>query len=183
MKRTYIYFLIPLVGMAVFGAYYWNFTQNYDEREAAKAAEEQRIRDVERENEASLRQKAVDDAFAQQQKRKIEREAKAALERKQEDDKEAAEVARDHAKSEVRRLEEKVRSLTRDIQEAQDDLDKFNLEKAALQAEQTAIAGGVAASEANTKRLTEVLERISAADAAVEAAAEAAAKAAAEKKE
>ncbi len=182
MKRTYVYFIIPLLGMAVFGAYYWNFTQNYDEREAQKVAEEQKIRDAERASEAQLRQKAVDDAFAQQIKRKAEREAKAKLEQKQEDDKEAAEAASNHAKSEVRRLEEKTRSLEREIQEAQDDLDKFNLEKAALQAEQTAIAGGVAQSESNAKRLTGVLGRIAAADAAAEAAAQAAAKAAADKK-
>jgi dTMP kinase len=183
MKRTYLYFLIPLAGMIVFSVYYWNFTATFDAREALKAAQEQQVRDAQREDEARMRQKAVDDAFSQQQKRKAEREAKAALERKQEDDKEAAEAARDHAKSEVRRLDDKVKGLQRDIQEAQDDLDKFNLEKAALQAEQVAIADGVTQSEANTKRLTGVLEKIAEADAAAEAAAEAAAKAAAEKKE
>jgi hypothetical protein len=178
MKKTYLYFLIPLVAMIAFSAYYWNFTASYDEREAAKAAEVQRVQQSQRDEEAVQRQKAVDDAFAAQQRRKLEREAKAAHEQKEEDDRTSANEAALKAHREVTRLREKTETLEREVQQTQDDLTKFNLEKEVLVTQQSGLADAVKLAEANTKKLSDVLDKISAADAAAEAAAKAAAAAA-----
>lgn len=178
MKKNYAYFLVPLAGMIVFSAYYWNFTTHYDQVEAQKAAEARRIHQSELDTEAHERQKAVDDAYAAQQKRKLEREAKAAREQKEEDDKTNATEASNKAHREVTRLREKVESLTREVQETQTDLDKFNTDKGLLEIQRKSITDAVQLAEADTKKLSDVLGRIAAADAAAEAAAKAAAAAA-----
>jgi hypothetical protein len=175
MKKNYAYFLVPLAGMIVFSAYYWNFTTTYDEREAAKAAEVRKEQQAQREEEARERQKAVDDAYAAQQRRKLEREAKAAREQKEEDDKTNATEASNKAHREVTRLREKVESLTREVQETQSDLNKFNTDKELLEIQRKSINDAVQLAEADTKKLSDVLGRIAAADAAAEAAAKAAA--------
>jgi hypothetical protein len=167
-----------LAGMIAFTAYYWNFTATYDQREAEKAAAIQAAQQAQREDEARMRQKAVDDAYAAGERRKLEREAKAAKQRKEEDDKETASAERDKARHEVVRLRDKATSLEREVQETEDDLAKFNLDKSELQVEQASIEASVKLAEANTKKLADVLDKIAAADAANEAAAKAAAAAA-----
>ena len=62
MKKSYIYFLVPLIGLIAFGALYWNFSQGYE----AELAERERIVRVQKEEklkaEAKNREKAIKDA-------------------------------------------------------------------------------------------------------------------------
>jgi len=181
MKKTYLYFLVPLVAMIVFSVYYWNFTANYDQIQAAKEAEVQKSQQAQREEEARQRQKAVDDAYAQGLKRKADREAKLAREQKEEDDKTNATEANQKIHREVGRLRDKVESLTRLVKENQDDLDKFTSDKEQLETQRASIVALVPVAEANTKSLSEVIGKIAAADDAAAKAAAAAAAAAAKK--
>ena len=61
MKKSYIYFLVPLIGLIAFGALYWNFSEGYE----AELAERERIIRVEKEEklkaEAKNREKAIKD--------------------------------------------------------------------------------------------------------------------------
>src|ERR1039458_9086797 len=69
MKRTKVYFLVPIVALVLFYAYYWNFMSDYDAKQAAAAAIVKAKR-IERLNvEAQMREKAIQEAIEEQKKR------------------------------------------------------------------------------------------------------------------
>ena len=54
MKKSYVYFLAPLVGVAVFSAVYWQYASGYEEKLAAaeKARQEAKAEKIRQENVA-----------------------------------------------------------------------------------------------------------------------------------
>lgn len=181
MKKSYIYFLIPFVGLIVFGAAYWNFSQSYDKKleEADRAARAKKV--AEQEAIAKERLQAAQIAIADQAKRTAERKAKAAKDAKDRDDRELLIQAKNKALIEQDKLETQVRRITKDIDETKRAIAKNEEEKKSARDEENFLRDYVQKAESNQKSLTDVLDKIAAADDAAAKAAAAAAAAAAKK--
>lgn len=179
MKKAYIYFLVPLIGLIVFGAVYWNFSAGYEQREADKVAAFKKVRNDKALEEARLREKAVKDAVVAQEKRKKEKETKDAKDRKDKEDRENAAQARAKAFRDAEKLQKQAERLAKDIGTVKEEIAKIEEDKKRSADEALFLKTFVKKVEGNAKALNDVLEKIAAADAAAEAAAKAAAAAAA----
>jgi small-conductance mechanosensitive channel len=175
MKKTYFYFLVPLVALAVFAGIYWRYSATYEARmEAVEKVNAEKKR-AKAEEEAHNREKAIKDALAQQEKRhkeKAEREAKQAAESEA---RERAAAALRKAQDDSRKIAEQVRRLQKDVDDSKKEIAKIEEDRKALVDEQAFLRDYVKKAAANTQSLTGVLERIDAADRAAEANARAAA--------
>jgi hypothetical protein len=179
MKKTYIYFLVPLVGLIAFGALYWNFNTHYEAILADKARIVREAKDEKLRAEANNRERAIKEALAAQERRKIEKAAREAKEKADQDGRLLAIEARDKANREQSKLGQQVERLTAEIKNEKEAIAKIEDEKKRALDEQAFLKTYVKQAEANTKSLTQVLEKIAAADAAkatIEAAAAKAAK-------
>jgi hypothetical protein len=179
MTKNKIYFIVPIIAIAVFFAYYWNFSTEYEARQAKVVAAEKQRRLEKLQAEAVAREAAIKDAIEAQKQRKLERIEREARDRKMKDDKENAILARDKADQESQRLERQVDRLSKEVKEAKDELAKLEATKKEAIGEQTFLQTFVAKANENVARLDDVVKKIEVADAA---AAKAAALAAAEKK-
>jgi colicin import membrane protein len=175
MKKSYIYFLIPLVGLIAFGAVYWNFSEGHE----AKVAEKMRIQREAKEEklrmEAQNREQAIKDALAAQERRKIEKAEKEAKEKADNEARQLAIEAQRKADRDQMKLAQQVKRLEDEIKVEQEAIAKIEEQRKVAADEENFLKTYVKQAEANTKSLTEVLDKITAADAA-RAAAEAAAK-------
>src|SRR5690349_8128423 len=117
MKKTYIYFLAPLVLLAIFAVFYTKYAAEFDARQA-KMEETRRVeREKKLEDEAKAREKAIADAVAQTEKRKKEKAEKEAKEQKEREKRELAAQDLRKQQEDSRKYEEKVKALQKDIDE------------------------------------------------------------------
>jgi hypothetical protein len=174
MKKKYVYFLAPLIGLVIFSAVYWNFSKGLAAREARHQADIEQKKKDKLEKQAKDNAKAIADALAAQDKRKAERMAKDAKDKKDHDDRAAAVEAQGKAERDQRKLAEQVKSLEKDIQAEKDAIAKLESDKKKAADEQAFLLGYVKLAEDNARQLSQVLDKIAAADAA-RAAADAAA--------
>jgi hypothetical protein len=181
MKKAYIYFLVPLLGVIAFGAVYWNFSTNYEKVEADRAAAIQKTKNDKLAEENRNREKAIQEANVAQQKKRDERAAKEAKDRKDREDRENAIQARNKAFNDSDKFKKQAERLAKEITVIKEEIAKIEEDKRRSTDEEAFLKDFVKKVESNAKSLTEVLERIAAADAAAEAAAKAAAAAAAKK--
>lgn len=181
MKKTYVYFLFPLIALIAFGAIYWNFLSTYDAKEQARAKAERDKKEAKLALDAKNREKAIKDALESQEKRKKETEAKKAKEAKDAEIREAAIEARNKARAEREKFSRQVDRLKNDVRVEKEAIAKLEETKKGLIQDEGFLKDYVKQAEANDKQLMQVIEKIAAADAA-RAAAEAAAAAAAKAK-
>ena len=173
MKKKYVYFLAPLIGLVIFGAVYWNFSKGLAAREARHQAAIEQAKKDKLEKQARDNAKAIADALAAQEKRKIERAAKEAKDKKDHDDRATAVEAQGKAERDQRKIAEQVKSLEKEIQAEKDAIAKLEVDKKKSADEQAFLVNYVKLAEDNARQLSQVLDKIAAADAA-RAAAEAA---------
>jgi colicin import membrane protein len=178
MKKKYLYFLVPLAGLIIFSCYYWKFISEYDAKQEAKAQAVKHIKEQELMAQAQLREKAIKDAIAQQEARKEERRVREERDRKQHEDRENAIQARNKVGNEAEKAQRLAERLEREIKTAKEEIAKIEQQKQHAVAEQAFLLTYVAKAQENTKRLSQVLDRIAAADDAAARAAAAAAAAA-----
>src|ERR1700679_3781695 len=100
MKKSKIYFIVPILALAVFFAYYVKFSSEYEAKQDAvlaadKAAKAEKIR-----IENLGKEKAVEEAIAAQKVRTAARLAREAKEQKQKDDREYARLNAEKADQE-----------------------------------------------------------------------------------
>lgn len=170
MKKTHVYFLLPLIGLIAFGAVYWNFSEGYEAEQAKKAAI---IREEKQEKlrlEAKNREQAIQEALAAQERRRAEKAAKEAKEKADAEARQLAIEARDKANRDQQKLAQQVERLQKDIkveEAAIADIQEAN--KRAVE-EQNFLKDYVRQAETNVRSLTEVLDKIAAADTARAAA-------------
>lgn len=186
MKKTYVYFVAPLVLMVVFFfGFYWNAHKNYEAREQAviqKARDEKRAK-LEKEQQDRL--KAVQAAIEMQEKRRAEKKEREEREAREKEEREKARLARDNAGREADKLEQTAKRLQKEIAVEKEELAEIQKERKLTVDEHEFLKQYVAKAEQNAKSFTGVLEKIAAADKAIEdarKAAEIAEKAAAAKK-
>lgn len=183
MKKSYVYFAIPLLFLAVFFfGFYWNAHKDFAAREEAK---EKAIRDNKQaklEKEAKDRKAAVEAAIELQEKRRKEKKERDVREAIAKEDREKARQAREKAARDADKLEQQVGRLKKEIDVEKNELKEVQADKKRTADEHVFLKEYVKKAEANAKSLTGVLERIAAADKAAEDARRAAAAAAAAKK-
>lgn len=177
MKKSYIYFLVPLIGLIAFGAVYWNFSAGYEAKEEAKRAAIRQARDEKLAAEAKDRERAIKEALASQERRKAERAEKEEKERKDQEARQLALQERDKANRDQQKLEQQRDRLLKDIKTEKELIAEIEAEHKRSIEEQQFLKEYVSQAQANTKSLTEVLDKITAAEAARAAAEAAAAKA------
>lgn len=179
MKKSKIYFIAPLIAIAIFYAYYWNFSSDYDAKQAVIAAQVKAAKNEKLKQEAQLREKAIEDALESQKARKAERIARDAKERQQKDDMENATLTRDKAYQEAEKLQRQVEKLTLEVKTAKDEIAKIEADEKKAVEEEGFLKTYVTKADENKDRLMAVLTKIEAADAAATKAAQMAAAAAA----
>lgn len=175
MKKAYLYFLLPLIGLLAFGAFYWQFSASYEQRQEERAAVERQKKEAKLQEDARNREKAVFEAKAAQDKRKAEKAAKEARDAKDRDDRDLANQARRKAQADADKLEIQVKSLAKEIEETKKEIKEIEENKARAIAEEKFLKEYIKMAEANRASLLSIVEKIDAADKAAEAAAKEAA--------
>ena len=175
MKKSKIYFIAPIIVLAVFFAYYWNFRSDYDAKQAIVLQAEKQRKIDKLNAEALMRQRAMQDAIDAQKQRKAERIARDEKERKQKEDKENARLEAEKADQEAQKLQRQADKLEKDVVTAKEEIAKIQAEKKYSEEELVFLKDYTAAAVANQSKLSDVLTKIRAADIANEKAAAAAA--------
>lgn len=181
MKKSYVYFIAPLLGVAVFAGFYWNYAQGLEARQEAtkKAQIEAKNEKIRQEN---LQKKAaVEAALAAQEKRKQEKKEREEREAREKEQRELALQARTKAKEDARKFREQVTRLNKEVEETKKELAEIEADQKVAKDEQVFLRDLVKKAEATAQGYQQTLERIEAAEKAAEAAAKAAAAAAAKK--
>jgi hypothetical protein len=168
MKKAYLYFLLPLVGLALFGAVYWQFSKDYEQRQEQRAAKERKIKENKINEDNANRLKAVEEAKAAQEKRKADRAIREAREAKDKEDREISKAARNKAINDADKIEGQVRRLNKEIEETKKEIQVIDEQKARSVAEETFLKDYVKKVESNRAGLTAVIEKIAEADKARE---------------
>jgi preprotein translocase subunit SecF len=182
MKKAYLYFLVPLVGLALFGAVYWQFSSGYEKRQEERMAAERQKKDAKVQEENRNRMKAVEEAKIAQDKRKAEKAVKEARDTKDKEDRELAVQARRKAQNDTEKLESQSKRIAKEIEEAKKEIQVIEETKARSIADETFLKTYIKQVESNRAGLLTVVEKIEAADKAAEARAKEEAAAAAKKK-
>ncbi|MEO7597430.1 MAG: hypothetical protein ABIV50_00755 [Opitutus sp.] len=170
MKKSYVYFLVPLILLIAFGAVYWNFSSGYEAEIDRKAKVVREAKDEKLRVEAKNREQAIKDALVAQERRKVEKAAKEAKEKVDQEARQLAIEARDKANRDQIKLAQQVERLEKDIKVEKEAIAKIEDERKRAADEENFLKTYVKQAEANTKSLTEVLDRITAADQARAAA-------------
>lgn len=176
MKKTYLYFIVPLVLTAAFAVFYASYASDYDAKIEAMEAKKREERKQKLDEEARQREKAIADAVAQTEKRKkekAEREAKEAAEKEKRD---LAVQERNKLNTDSRKLADQVRRLQKDVEEAKAEIEVIQKRKKESLDEQAFLHDYVKQAEANTQSLSAALEKLEAAEKARAEAEKAAAK-------
>jgi len=180
MKKSYIYFVVPMVALAAFFfGLYWNAHAQYQAREQGKVKAAREARQAKLEKEAKDREKAVAAALEAQEKRKSEKKVRDEREAIAKEQREQARQARDRAGRDADKLEAQTRRLQKEIEAEKKDLAEVVAVRKIAVDEEKFLNEYVKKAKANANSLKGVLERIQAADKAAEDAAKAAAAAAA----
>jgi len=180
MKKNYVYFLAPLVGLIIFGAIYWNFSKGFAERETKRIAAEKQKKEDKLRAQAKANEQAIREALAAQDRRKAERAAKEAKDKADKEARAAAVEAKEKAYRDQEKFGKQVDRLTKEIQTEKDAIAKLESDKKKFTDEAAFLRVYVKQAEDNVKSLMQIIDKIAAADAA-RAAADAAAAAAAKK--
>jgi hypothetical protein len=181
MKKTKVYFIIPILVLLAFFAYYVKFTSEYDAKQAAIVAHDKEVKAEKIRLENIDKEKAVEDAIAAQKVRAAARLAREARDQKQHDDRENATLNAGKADQEQQKLQRQVEKLTQDVKAAKAEIDKIKADTKRSVDEEAFLKGYVAKAEENQAQLTQVLQKIVDADAAIAKAAALAAAEAAKK--
>ena len=175
MNKAYV--IGPLIGLLVFGAFYWNFLKGYEARQQKEEIRLMTEKKARIEKELASRQKAIQDAIAAAERRKVEREAK---EKKAEEDRLARQALLDRrlrAYDDVyKRLRPQLDRLKNDAEGIKSEIGQLDLQRKQFVDEETFLRTYTKKAQDNVKTYTDELDKIAAAEKA-RAAAEAAAKA------
>ena len=164
MKKSYLYFIVPLILTAIFGVYYWRYASVYEDRIAKIEAEHKAELEKKRQDEAKAREKAIADAQAQTEKRKKEKAEKEARDAQEREERERAAQERNKAHEESRKFADRVKALQKEVVENKAEIAKIQESQKTLVDEEKFLRDYVKQADAVTQGLTTVIEKIDAAD-------------------
>ena len=181
MKKNKIYIIAPVLVLVLFGAYYWNFSSQYEAKQAgiAALAKEKKLETLKA--EAASREAAIHDALEAQKQRKAERAAREEKDRKQKDDRENARLESEKSDQESQKLGRQAEKLAKDVATAKEEIAKIQAEEKISVGQLEFLKQYIADATANQAKLADVIAKIEAADAAIAKNAAIAAAAAAKK--
>jgi len=175
MKKSYVYFVVPLVALIVFFfGFYWNAHKDFEAREQEKIQRVRDAREAKLLKEAKDREIAVKAAIEMQEKRKKEKKERDTREALEKEAREQARQAREKAARDADKFEATVKRLEKEIEAEKKEIAAIQGDRKRTIDEQNFLKEYVKKAETNARSLTGVLERIDAADKAAEAAAKAA---------
>jgi colicin import membrane protein len=173
MNKFYI--ILPLVGLLIFGGFYYQSNKAYKaELEIKQAAAQAELKEKQRlDREAS--QLAYQAAIEAQAQRHKEREERERIDAEKKENRLDLEEARQKAFDDRRRLREQAERLKQDVAAIQDDVTKVEATKQAHTDELAFLRDYVKSAKTNANSYYELLEKITNAEKAVAKAAAAAA--------
>ena len=171
------YFIIPLIGVLIFGGFYMNFSRGHEARIAEIKAKSDEVKKGKARQLVIDREKAISAAVEASKLRTEERLRKEMIEEEKKVVRQTAEDKRLSANSDKMKLTDQVRRLKKDLDEVQEEIKKIEQERKTLQDEKAFLATYVKSAESNVKYYYDLLDKIAAAEKAraIEAAAAAAA--------
>ena len=174
MNKAYL--IIPLIGLLIFGGFYYQFDKGYEAKELAikvRAQEEKKAKVLQQNAD---RDAAVKAAVEAQAVRKKEREEKERADEAKKLAKQQAEDFRQKTFDDRNKFRDQVFRLKKELAEVKDATAKITVEKDNNVKEEAFLKNYVKQADANVKYYYDLLEKIAAADkAAADAAAAAAA--------
>lgn len=180
MKKAY--FIVPIVGVLLFAAYYiFVYSAQHEARAKVEKETADRVKQEKLEKERKDREKALADAIALTEKRKKEREERDAKEKAEKDAEQALSDSRDQADSEQRKARDRVDRLNDELGIEKEALAKIDAQKQLLTADEEGLRKNTKEAESNVALYQEVIQKVEAKEKADAAAAKAAAEAAAKK--
>jgi hypothetical protein len=174
-----VYFIIPIIALGIFVAFYVPFERGYNSKLAEQKAKQEQAKKEKAAQEIKNREAAIKAAIDAQEKRKKEKEAKEKIEEEKRLARQAAEDKRERAHNDRLKLADQSRRLKKDLEEVQAEIKKIEEQKKVLVDEQAFLKTYVKQAEANVKYYYDLLDKIAVAE---KARADAAAAAAAAKK-
>ena len=171
-----VYLIIPLVGLLIFGGFYYNFTSQYEAKAKEALAKVEQDKKDRAARDVLNREAAIKAAIETQAKRKIEREKKEAAEEAKRVARQEAEDQRLRIFDERNKLRDQVARLKKDLEEVKVATTKVTEEKKRHIDEEAFLKVYVVQAEANVKYYYNLLDKIDVAEKARAEAAAAAAK-------
>ena len=165
MKKKYVYFIVPLLGLAIFSAYYWNFSKGYDAEQDRKAAVKAAAILQKATEQEQARLKAAQDAIAVQEKRKKEKEEQKAIELARTKALQDAAQDRDRAQSLNNENHRQVYKLEGEVKALKEEIEKLDRKEKENEAEKAFVNQYIVKAQANLTSLTAVVDKIIKADA------------------
>jgi cytoskeletal protein RodZ len=130
MKKSYVYFVAPLILLIVFFfGFYWNAHKNFEDREAAAIKKVKDEKQAKLEKEAKDREVAVKAALELQEKRRAEKKAKDEKEARDKEEREKTRLARDKAGRDAEKIEQQVRRIQKEIEVEKKELAEIQTER------------------------------------------------------
>jgi len=159
-----IYFLVPLIGLLLFGGYWYSFSLDYDKKIEAKKYAEVQAREEKARQDQINREKAIKDATAANEARIAARAEKKAKEQKEKDDREAAIELKNKARSEMFKLGSQAERLAKEVALIKDENSKIEENVSRMRKELEFLKVYVQKAEANVKAIGPITEKIEKAD-------------------
>lgn len=159
-----VYFIAPLVALALFAAVFFNFKSGYRERAQARLTEVASAKEAKLKAEADARRLAIEDALRSQEQRKKEREAKEAAELAEKAARQLVIDAREKSYREQEKLARQLERVRKDIAVEKETVAKLTAVLTSAAAERDFLRAFVQKVEASAKKFDAVLTQIDTAE-------------------
>jgi len=159
-----VYLIIPLIGLLIFGGFYYDFTSKYEARAKEATAKIEQEKKDRAARDIANRELAIKAAVETQAKRKLEREKREAAEEAKRVARQEAEDQRLRAYDDRNKLREQVTRLKKDLEEVKAATAKVADEKKRHLDEGAFLRTYVKKAEANVKYYYDLLDKIAAAE-------------------
>jgi predicted RNase H-like nuclease (RuvC/YqgF family) len=174
-----VYLIIPLIGLLIFGSFYYSFAKGHEAHLLEIKAKSDNAKKEKARQQIVDREKAIAAAVEASKLRAEERAKKEKIDEEKKNARQTAEDKRLRANSDKTKLTDQVRRLKKDLEEVQDEIKKIEQDKKTLLDEQVFLKAYVSQAQSNVKYYYDLLDKITLAE---KARADAAAAAAAAKK-
>lgn len=159
-----VYFIAPLVALALFAAVFFNFKSGYREREQARQTEIAAVKEAKLKAEAGARRLAIEEALRAQELRKKERETKEAADLAEKAVRQTVIDTREKSYREQEKLIRQLERVRKDIASEKETVAKLASVKTAALAERDFLRDFVKKAEASSKKFEAVLTQIDTAE-------------------
>jgi hypothetical protein len=162
MKKAYVIF--PLIGLVVFGIFYWNTISQFDTREKQKIEERRIANEAKARAEFEARKKAIEDANMLQEKRKQEKTERDAREAREKQVQLELNDQSDKARDDKDRVLRQVDRLRAEMKVETEALDKIAKDRQTATDDEAFVQKYIKAAQANQKSLQDLLTKLDQAD-------------------